>query len=54
MYYQEVGQRQRHSEEELHTEGVRVVNAVGGNHRRKKQLCHKLIDHKSTKKAKII
>ena len=29
----------------------RVVNAVGGNHRRKKQLYYKLIDKKSTTKA---
>ena len=32
----------------------RVVNAVGGNRRRKKQLYYKLIDHKSTTKAKVI
>ena len=32
----------------------RVVNAVGGNHQHEKQLYYKLIDHKSTTKAKVL
>ena len=31
----------------------KVVNAVGGNNRRKKQIYYKLIDHKSTTKHKV-